>query len=157
MSSNSGGSKNDKQIFGLTLGAEPKQIAALGGLLVLLLVVWLVMRNPSDDSPTSTQGSAGAKAQNGPDSPAGRAAARAAARDDAPGGPRRQGSRQALSAAVKEFRPSLKRDRDDPIDPSRTDPTIRFVALTKVQGVQMAGGGRSLFDFGPMTAPMAKN
>jgi hypothetical protein len=70
MSGNTGGSKNDKQIFGLTLGAEPKQIAALGGLLVLLLVVWLVMRNPSDDTASSSSAGqgAGAKGQGGPDS-----------------------------------------------------------------------------------------
>jgi hypothetical protein len=56
-----------------------------------------------------------------------------------------------LTAAVKEFRVTLKQDRENPIDPSKTDPTIRFVALNKVQGVGMAGGGRSVFDFGSMT------
>jgi hypothetical protein len=84
-----------------------------------------------------------------PDAVAGRTARRGTT--DVPGGPRRQGSRQALTSALKEFKVSLKPDKENPIDPSRTDPTIRFTELARVQAVGMAGGGRSLFDFGAMT------
>ncbi|HEY3741156.1 MAG TPA: hypothetical protein VGL53_14995 [Bryobacteraceae bacterium] len=142
--------KQEKQIFGMTLGADPKQLAALGGLVVLLLIVWWVMRDPSDSAPSSTtaQATRPAKGTADPEAPV---RARGAERAEAPGGPRRQGSRQALTA-VKEFRPSLKIDPDNPIDPAQTDPTIRFAALNKVQEVAMTGGGRSVFDFGAMNA-----
>jgi hypothetical protein len=60
-----------------------------------------------------------------------------------------------LSGAVREFKPTLKPDKDNPIDPSKTDPTIRFTALAKVQSVAMAGGGRSLFDFGAINTEVA--
>lgn len=146
--------KQEKQIFGMTLGAEPKQLAALGGLVVLLLIVWWVMRDPSDSAATSSASQTTRATATTKGSPEGESPVRTRGGQgvEAPGGPRRQGSRQALTAAVKEFKPSLKIDPDNPIDPAQTDPTIRFVALNKVQEVGMAGGGRSVFDFGAMTA-----
>lgn len=142
-----------QKVFGLSLGGEPKKVIALGVLLVVLAGVWFYMRDTTDgaaapQTATTAKAPPALKSVADPDAP-GSANAR---RDGGPGGPKRQGSRQALSAAVKEFRPSLKRDKDNPIDPSKTDPTIRFASLMKVQGVGMAGGGRSLFDFGSVTA-----
>ena len=137
----------DPKIFGMNLGAEPKKVVALAVLLVVLAGVyfWTHDSGGSAPPPPSSSGSAtGLKSMPEPDS------ARNASRRDSPGTPKRQGSRQALSGAVKEFRPSLKADKDNPVDPSKTDPTIRFASLAKVQGVGMAGGGRSLFDFGSM-------
>ncbi len=143
----------DQKIFGLSLGGEPKKVIALGVLLVVLAGVWFYMRDTNDgaaapQTATTAKAPPALKTVADPDAP-GSANVR---RDGGPGGPKRQGSRQALTAAVKEFRPSLKRDKDNPIDPSKTDPTIRFASLIKVQGVGMAGGGRSLFDFGSFTA-----
>jgi hypothetical protein len=150
-------SKESPQIFGMTLGAEPKKIGALVGLLLVLGIVYFVMRDPSGSSPSAAQQSgstakapAGLKSMGDPEAIGGRPPMQTTRRDS-PGGPRRQGSRQALSGSVKEFKVSLKPDKENPIDPSRTDPTIRFASLAKVQGVGMAGGGRSLFDFGSMT------
>ena len=143
----------DQKIFGLSLGAEPKKVIALGGLLLVLAVVWFMTRDSSDSAGAPSSASSSAKAPAGlkgiADTDATVPGSRATGR---PGGPKRQGSRQALTAAVKEFHPSLKPDKDNPIDPSKTDPTIHFTSLSKVQGVGMAGGGRSLFDFGPMMA-----
>lgn len=153
----SGGGSGDKTFFGLTLGAEPKKVKALGGLLLLLLVVWFVMRDPAPEGPSTPANTTTAK--NGPDPDAtapvpGAPGVRGPVRGDTqPGGPRRLGSRQAI-ATVREFKPSLKQDKENPIDPSKTDPTIHFGTLNKVQTVALAGGGRSLFDFGPM-APEA--
>ena len=145
-------SAKDQKIFGLSLGAEPKKVLALVGLLVMLAVVWFIMRDSNDSAApqsSSAKAPSGLKGIADPDSP-GAANKSTGRRESGPGGPKRQGSRQALTAAVKEFHPSLKPDKDNPIDPSKTDPTIHFTALSKVQGVGMAGGGRSLFDFGPM-------
>lgn len=148
----------DQKVFGLSLGAEPKKVIALGSLLVLLAVVFLMMRDSTDGtaaapSPASTtKAPPGVKGMSGaePDVPM-PARGLTARGDNGARAPKRQGSRQALSQAVKEFRPSLKADKDNPIDPSKTDPTIHFVSLLKVQAVGMAGGGRSLFDFGSVT------
>ena len=135
-------SHREHKIFGMSLGAEPKQVIALGGLLVLLAVVWLVMRNGDDGAVPQTAAKAppGVKGLSEPDVPGGRR------REPA----KRQGSRQALTT-VKEFKVSMKQDKDNPIVPGQTDPTIKFASLTKVQTVGMAGGGRSLFDFGSIT------
>ena len=150
----------EQKIFGVALGAEPKKVMALGGLLVLLTGVWFFTRDTESGAvpPASMSTAKAPPALKGlasagdtgdvPMSATGRGTT-AAGR---PGGPKRQGSRQALTAGVKEFHPSQKPDKENPIDPSKTDPTIRFVALDKVQGVGMAGGGRSLFDFGSMAA-----
>ena len=154
-------SSQETKIFGLSVGADPKQLKILGGLLVVLVGVWFFMRS-SDSGAVPAPAASTAKAPPGlkgmadpADLPAtARGASSGVRRDGGPGGPKRVGSRQAMSAAVKEFKPSQKPDKDHPIDPSRTDPTIRFVALEKVQGVGMAGGGRSLFDFGSL-APVA--
>jgi len=142
--------KEPKKIFGMSLGAEPKQLAALGGLLLILAIVWFVTRD-SGGSPGPSQQSA-STTRVPPDL---KSVPSAATRRDLPGGPKRLGSRQTLSAGVKEFRPSLKPDKDNPIDPSRTDPTIHLASLIKIQGVPLAGGGRSLFDFGSMPSAEA--
>ena len=142
----------EMKIFGVSLGAEPKKVMALGGLLVVLVAVWFFTRSTDDGAvPPASMSTAKAppalKGMADGDVPM-PAAGRGARRDNGPGGPKRQGSRQALTAAVKEFHPTQKRDKDNPIDPSKTDPTIRFASLDRVQAVGMAGGGRSLFDFG---------
>ena len=124
----------DKTIFGMSLGAEPKRVAFLGVLLAIFAALWFFTRDSTDgpSAPSSSPSSAAKippapKGVAEPESAAGRAAALAARRESgSPGGPRRQGSRQALSAAVKEFHATLKPDRDNPVDPSKTDPTIQI-------------------------------
>ncbi len=80
-----------------------------------------------------------------------RAARRAAAA--APVAPARYSTPQAAPrrAAVssrmsEEFRPSLKPKRpEERVDPMTIDPTLRLDLLAKVQGVEMQGGARNLF------------
>jgi len=68
------------------------------------------------------------------------------------------GAVPARKAAVRprtEFRPSLKRSAEDPIDPAQVDPTLRLDILAKLQNVSMAGSGRNLFEFAAAPPPPA--
>ena len=63
--------------------------------------------------------------------------------------PRAPGSsRSASSARNEEFHPVLHSKRpEDRIDPMTIDPILRLDLLAKVQGVELAGGSRNLFQF----------
>ena len=57
--------------------------------------------------------------------------------------PRRAGT---TGRASEDFRPSLKPKKpEDRVDPMTIDPTLRLDLLAKVQGVEMQGGSRNLF------------
>jgi hypothetical protein len=130
----------ETKIFGLKLGAEPKKVAALAGLGVLLAVVWVVNSNSTSPPPASAPRTTPAPTEGA--LPAARPAA--GARREVP---KRQGSRAQLRASVNDFRPSLKPDKDNPIDPTRVDPTLNLAALAKVQAVALQGVGRNVFEF----------
>src|SRR5690242_283487 len=52
-------------------------------------------------------------------------------------------------ARSEEFRPVLRSKRlEDRVDVTNVDPTLRLDLLAKVQGVDLAGGARNLFQFG---------
>jgi hypothetical protein len=64
----------------------------------------------------------------------------------------------ASSHSSEEFRPSLKPKRaEDRIDPMTIDPTLRLDLLAKVQGVEIEGGGRNLFQLSAPPPPPAAN
>ncbi|MBI3683683.1 MAG: hypothetical protein HY235_25185 [Acidobacteria bacterium] len=136
----------------MKLGAEPKKVAILGGL--LLISGYFVYVN----------------VLSGPDLPA--VAKKAAAKSGGPRaqpGPRVSGLAQSPSAgdrnspiqtrrgqsrSIGEYRPSLKPDRpEDRPDPMKVDPTLRLDLLTRLQNVTMEGGSRTLFDFGAAPSP----
>jgi len=51
----------------------------------------------------------------------------------------------------------MKRKQDDKTDPMTIDPTLRLDLLAKVQAVDLAGGGRSIFAFSaPPPPPLPK-
>jgi hypothetical protein len=53
-----------------------------------------------------------------------------------------------------EFHPTLRSKRpEDRIDPATIDPTLRLDLLAKVQGVDLAGGSRNVFQFGAPPPP----
>jgi hypothetical protein len=57
-------------------------------------------------------------------------------------------SRSASSARNEEFHPVLHSKRpEDRVDPMTIDPILRLDLLAKVQGVELAGGSRNLFQF----------
>ena len=65
-------------------------------------------------------------------------------------------ARTASSRSREEFRPAFRSKRQQneaAIDPARIDPTLRLDLLAKVQGVDLAGGARNVFQFGAPPAP----
>ncbi len=124
----------------IKLGADKKKVVWLGGLIVLLAIVWWINR---PDTPSAT-------------APAPRSVAVA----PAPGirtpvtRPRttiRSAQAGGRAQSTQEFKPSLI--PETPIDPAKVDPTLKLDLLAKLQKVRMEGGSRSLFDFGVSAAP----
>lgn len=127
----------------MKLGAEPKKIAILGGLLAVAAVLLYVNVFSEESAPAGSVGTVPAAA------PAPRPVNPAA--PSQPGTattrPNPRGGRQA------EFRPSLKRNADDPLDVSKVDPSLRLEALAKLQTVTMTTSGRNLFEFASPPPP----
>jgi hypothetical protein len=128
----------------MKLGAEPKKLAILVGLLLVAAVVYFINSSPSG-------GGGGSTPQAVTQTPA--------ATRTAPGQPVRPAPRAAVPTraqrTLQEFRPSLrpKRGEERP-DPTSIDPTLRLDLLAKLQKVDVQGARRSIFDFGQ--APAAK-
>jgi hypothetical protein len=127
------------------VGAEPKKVAMLG---VLLLVLgYFVHANflAPDSEVTALR----------------RTTAAASARSDAVSGAMSQ--LPSEPAPVVRPRPSLRLEsqqlrltfRDKDVDPTTADPTLRLDLLAKVQNVAMGGGERNLFQFGAAPLPPA--
>jgi len=121
------------------IGAEPKKVAFLVGLLLLAGVVYYWMSRP--DAP------AGASA-----SPPPSAAKMPVIASPAPASPTKTssyGPRTArggrVSSSGDDFRPTLK--LPEGLDISRVDPMLKLDLLAKVQRVSVEGGSRSLFEF----------
>lgn len=114
----------------MTLGAEPKKVIILGGLVLVALVVFYTnVISPDSDVPPSQR----------PATVAGtpQAVVRPAIT-----------TRTPASRRSNEFRPSLKRDPENRIDPAKIDPTLKLDLLAKLQTVKFNGSGRNLFEFG---------
>jgi len=123
----------------MKVGAEPRKVALLAVLLVVLIYV------------AYTNFLAGEPAREPTRPPTG-AVARAPAPVAAAPEPGPEPERPVLG----EFRPSLRPDRRERRpDPATIDPTLRLDLLARVQSVTLAGGARNLFQFGP--APVPKN
>jgi hypothetical protein len=126
----------------MKLGAEPKKIAILVGLLVVAAVVYFV--NSSSGSSAEYTPPAASQAP--------------VATRSAPGQPVRPAPRanppMRAQRTLQEFRPSLrpKRGEERP-DPTTIDPTLRLDLLAKLQAVNVEGARRSIFDFGQTPAP----
>jgi hypothetical protein len=126
----------------ISLGAEPRKAAVLGGL--LLVAAYLLYTNFSGETPP-------------PGTPAARVAAPApaprAAAPQAPAPDVRRAPRTAERSS-QEFRPSLKPKRpEERRDPATIDPALRLDLLARLQQVKFEGGQRSLFEFGQPRLP----
>lgn len=123
----------------MKLGAEPKKVAILAGLL-LVAGYFLITNLSTGSTPQST--SSAARARTEIPATIGRPAPRPEVR-------------KTTSSRLQEFRPSLKpRKPGESVDLSSIDATLRLDLLAKLQDVKAQGGERSLFDFG--SAPVAK-
>jgi hypothetical protein len=122
------------------LGAEPKKIALLAGLLVAAVVIFYMQMNSTPDAPAPRTSAP-------PKTPPAARQLRAT-EDDLPEG--RSASRARVSQQrLTEFRPTLKRSNpNEALDPTKIDPTLRADLLAKVRGVQYSGVERNLFQFG---------
>ncbi|MFN9754045.1 MAG: hypothetical protein ACK55L_01430 [bacterium] len=135
----------------MKLGAEPKKIAVLVGILGVGLAVMYL----GDGGPPGG-GTPGPKARPAVSPPGSSSVARPV--------PARKGKAEAeaaatmrpvLRAAVQEFKPVLKAARAaDRIAPATIDPTLRLELIRRLGGVRIEGGARTIFDFG--TAPPPK-
>jgi hypothetical protein len=123
----------------MNLGAEPKKVAILGGL-VLIAVVALYVNSTGDSTP--------APARRVAVSPGSVATALPA--DKSTSARVRGGGR----AAVGEFRFRVPGSRPaDKFDPASVDPELRMDLLAKVQAVEPVAAGRNLFQFGAAPVP----
>jgi hypothetical protein len=119
----------------MNLGAEPKKIAILAGLVAVGGYVFYanVLAGPDvAPSRTAKTGSVAVMAGKGPAT--------------APPNIRRTKA-PVRGAGSEEFRPSLKVRPEDRPNYATIDPTLRMDLLAKVQAVKLEGGARSLFQF----------
>jgi hypothetical protein len=124
----------------MKLGAEPQKVAILGVLLAVAAVVLYLNLGGSGESESASL------PKLTPVAPAARPTSPGAA---APAGAARDNRRP------REFRPSVKRPGDQPLDPATIDPTLRLDLLAKLQTVSFGGSGRNIFEFGAAPPPPA--
>ena len=124
----------------MTVGAERKKVAILGGLLLVAAIIFY-MNVLSTPGPTDYESAAPAAAPSAtPIPPAGVASGPEAANAPA--------TAQRRTRQSNEFRPSLRPRRGEARpDPSTIDPTLRLDLLAKLQAVNVEGTRRSIFDF----------
>jgi hypothetical protein len=133
------------------LGAEPKKLAVLGGLAVVLIVVYFVNRTP--DVPQQAASVAPAAARN--PVPLESLGARARSVQTAaalnPQATPETGAARRGQPAIQDFKPTLK--LPDGVDVSRIDPALKLNLLAQLQNLPLEGGERSLFEFGAAPKP----
>ena len=123
----------------LNLGAEPKKVAVLAGLLIV--AAYLLYTNFRPETPA-------------PGAPAARAMTPAPRPVTTAPGPDVRRAPRAAERASQEFRPSLKpKLPEERRDPATIDPALRLDLLAKLQNVKLEGGQRSLFEFSAARPP----
>ena len=135
----------------MKLGAEPKKVAILGGLILVAVVLQFTggederaqtksaarPATPAPVVPAAVSGSAGPRTMP--------ASTKAAPQRVAPG-----------RRATQDFKPVLRPRRvEDRIDPTTIDPTLRTDLLAKLGNVPIQGGSRALFEFSAAPPPKA--
>jgi len=130
----------------MKLGATPKQIAVLGGLVLLAAIAHF---SGGDDRPLSDARKGAPASVTLPVSGPRAAVTPAAAKSPAA---RPNNSRRTS----QEFKPVLRPRRvEDRIDPATIDPTLRTDLLARLGNVPIQGGSRPLFEFGTAPPPKA--
>jgi len=131
------------------IGAQPKQLAILGVLLVILVVVYLINRNPSPPESATVSSRTATSPATVPANPAGpRVVPQAYSQ---PNGPMPAQRARGGTSSVDDFRPSLK--LPEGTDISRIDPTLKLDLLAKLRSAPLEGGSRSIFEFAQAPPP----
>lgn len=123
------------------LGAEPKKLAMLGGLVVVLVVVYWINRPSS--APVASVAPVRTAAPASPVGP------RTVPNQPMPA--QRSAGSGSNAQLIEDFRPSLK--RKEGVDVSRIDPTLKLDLLAKLQEKDVSGGSRNVFEFSQPPAP----
>ena len=140
----------------MTLGAEPKKLAALGVLVFIGLPAAYHFASSGDAVPE-----AATKSKSGGPRIADRLKAADAAVATPPDLSRQAAARMAARArdrsSIADYKPSLKPRRpEDRPDPMTVDPTLKLTLISRLRDINVEGGRRSLFDFGAAPSPVAK-
>jgi hypothetical protein len=122
------------------LGADPKKIAILAGLVVIAGYFYFSNRNSGEGPVSAPPIASRAPVASSPGS-----VARSAGR------PSFRVTQQGVGGNGREFRPSLKIKN---MEPASVDPTLHLDLLAKLQSVPVEAGSRSLFEIG--AAPAAE-
>ena len=129
------------------IGAEPKKVAVLIGLLLAAGGTYYWMSRPDVPAGAITSPAPTASAVRtaiAPSSPAPSSPASASRTTTSSYGPRTAG-RGRTSSSGDDFRPTLK--VPEGMDLSRIDPTLKLDLLARLRNVSVEGGARSLFEF----------
>ncbi len=132
------------------LGADPKKLAILGGLAVVLIVVYFINRTPDVPQQAASITPAAARNPVPLESLGSRSRSLPNAASLTPQAPQTGNSRRG-QVAIQDFKPTLK--LPDGVDVSRIDPALKLDLLAKLQDLPLEGGERSLFEFGAPPAP----
>jgi len=131
------------------LGAEPKKLVILGGLALVLIIVYLINRTP--DVPQQAASIATPARNPVPlESLGARARSVQTAAGLTPQGVD-TGSARRGQTAIQDFKPTLK--LPEGVDVSRIDPALKLNLLAQLQNLPLEGGERSLFEFGAPPKP----
>ncbi len=122
------------------VGGSKKQLMWLGGLVVVLIGVYFMNREPAAPTQPATRITVAAPsiARQGP-------IVKDASSSSGPKLATRSGSH------TDDFRPSIK--LPEGIDVTKIDPRLKTELLAKLQKVQLEGGSRSVFDWGQAPVP----
>jgi hypothetical protein len=137
------GTNDKKKVFGMSYNVGIAFLCVLGGLVLYAFYSNVLAGPPSVATTTTDTGrnTAAAPAIPLPGSSSG-----------AEGVSRKPVSTQRRN--TEEFNPPLhKKGTENQIDTAKVDPTLRLDLLAKVQAVELAGGTRNLFQFGPVPKP----
>ena len=124
----------------MNLGAEPKKVAMLGGLVLVGGYVFYtnVLSGPETEKPKTTEAPLAATAPGAPLVP-GRVPAQ----------------RKTMRFRSEAWVPKIPTRPEDKPNYATVDPTLRLDLLAKVQAVEPEGGARSLFQFSVAPPPEA--
>jgi hypothetical protein len=128
------------------LGADPKKVAILAVLVVVLGIVYFMNRTPDSGVTAASTSPAPSRGTTAPVT-----AGPAASSPGVPPVPPRNLPRRS-EISIQDFKPTLK--LPEGVDISRIEPSLRLDLLAKLHELPMAGGERSVFDFGPAPKPV---